>query len=235
MAKTGTWWEVLYVISSDSGHLSFLQRFEWSEVNLIPLKITKKINSFLNKEVPGCCLKNCSARLTAACRIKLGNVTISPTPPQVRGIVHTTVLEIHRRHTRISIFLKFNNIRLQNMMEELFSAIFFLYINEGPICNSSHYLSLDSSFVSNAWSKYPHYAYDLHLESNNYCRKGSLGSSFLHKSMKNIIMDGDWLAMTSCYPGSGKKISVKRFTKTRKATDYSSFKLTLTLLWPWVC
>lgn len=110
MAKTGTWWEVLYVILSDSGHLSFLQRFEWSEVNLIPLKITKKINSFLNKEVPGCCLKNCSARLTAACRIKLGNVTISPTPPQVRGIVHTTVLEIHRRHTRISIFLKFNNI-----------------------------------------------------------------------------------------------------------------------------
>lgn len=34
----------------------------------------------------------------------------SPHPPQVRGIVHTTVLEIHRRHTRISIFLKFNNI-----------------------------------------------------------------------------------------------------------------------------
>lgn len=26
------------------------------------------------------------------------------------------------------------------MMEELFSAIFFLYINEGPICNCSHYL-----------------------------------------------------------------------------------------------
>lgn len=43
VAKTGTWWEVLYVILSDSGHLSFLQRFEWSEVNLIPLKITKKI------------------------------------------------------------------------------------------------------------------------------------------------------------------------------------------------
>lgn len=168
---------------------------------------------------------------------QIGKCHYPPTPPQVRGIVHTTVLEIHRRHTRISIFLKFNNIIVDCKIWWKNSSLqyFFLYINEGPICNCSHYLSLDSSFVSNAWSKYPHYAYDLHLESNNYCRKGSLGSSFLHKSMKNIIMDGDWLAMTSCYPGSGKKISVKRFIKTRKATDYSSFKLTLTLLWPWVC
>lgn len=41
---------------------------------------------------------------------QIGKCHYPPTPPQVRGIVHTTVLEIHRRHIRISIFLKFNNI-----------------------------------------------------------------------------------------------------------------------------
>lgn len=167
---------------------------------------------------------------------QIGKCHYPPTPPQVRGIVHTTVLEIHRRHTRISIFLKFNNIIVDCKIWWKNSSLqYFFYTLMRDRYATVAIIFPWIRFVSNSWSKYPHYAYDLHLESNNYCRKGSLGSSFLHKSMKNIIMDGDWLAMTSCYPGSGKKISVKRFTKTRKATDYSSFKLTLTLLWPWVC
>lgn len=121
------------------------------------------------------------------------------------------------------------------MMEEFFFVIFFLYINEGLICNCSYYFFLDFLFVLNVWLKYFYYVYDLYFELNNYCRKGFLGFSFFYKLMKNIIMDGDWLVMMLCYLGFGKKILVKCFIKIRKVIDYLSFKLMLIVLWLWVC